>query len=248
MTTSALTLLSSLMMIALYAVRAAVPYETWNHHFLRETGLLDRSEAVLWLGALVLNVRLLVAMYRRDRLSLASAWFLGMTLLCVLAVGEEVSWGQHVFGFRPSAEMATINAQREMNVHNLNVALMLGLEPANPLYWPLANLNRILNPAFYLFASMLWIVLPLARRSGRWGLLAAIPMPGVAIVGFFAANLAGYLLFDNLVFDVGEVFEFSLAITFALAALDNVRQVKGQVFLREPEPIALGRVVSAARR
>lgn len=234
-------------MVALYAIRAVAPDQAWNHYFLRETGVLDRSEALFWTVTLVLNARLLVTTLRRERLSLATVWFVGMTALCVGLLGEEVSWGEHVFGFQPSAAMAAVNAQHEMNVHNLNLSLMLGLAPGSPLYWPLANLNRILNPAFYAFAGVLWIALPFAKRSGRFGLLDNIPMPGLAISGFLAINMAAYVLIDRLVFDVGEIFESSLAMVFALAALDNLRQVRGRIFLRQPEPMPLGRVAGASR-
>lgn len=37
----------------------------------------------------------------------------------VVMIGEELSWGQHLLGFRTPAELATLNLQGEANIHNL---------------------------------------------------------------------------------------------------------------------------------
>jgi lysylphosphatidylglycerol synthetase-like protein (DUF2156 family) len=41
-----------------------------------------------------------------------------MCILLVLAFGEEVSWGQHWFGFTPPEAVARTNLQEEFNLHN----------------------------------------------------------------------------------------------------------------------------------
>ncbi|MDZ7735000.1 MAG: hypothetical protein U5P41_01795 [Gammaproteobacteria bacterium] len=43
----------------------------------------------------------------------------GHTRLCYFA-GEEVSWGQHFFDWQTPEELATINDQRETNLHNIS--------------------------------------------------------------------------------------------------------------------------------
>lgn len=52
-------------------------------------------------------------------------WYRGMTiawaLLMFLACGEEISWGQRIFGIATPELMSQINAQDETNLHNIRV-------------------------------------------------------------------------------------------------------------------------------
>jgi len=244
MTPTRATLLSAVVVAGLYAIRAVLAgdpagAQAWNDWFLREDGLLDRSEAILWLAALVLNVRIAAAVHRRRGRAAAFAWYAGMTVLSVLALGEEVSWGQHVFGYR-SETVAAVNAQHETNVHNLNVSLLLGLPPAHPLHWVLSNLNRVLNPAFYVLTAVLWVLLPAARRLGAAGVLRDVPMPRPHVSVFFAVNGVAFVLIDQLVFDVAEIFEYAIASTFAVGAFD--------VFTGVRVPVSPAVVVGAPAR
>jgi hypothetical protein len=43
----------------------------------------------------------------------------GLALLSLLAAGEEISWGQRLFGFETSESMRQLNYQNETNLHNL---------------------------------------------------------------------------------------------------------------------------------
>jgi hypothetical protein len=46
-------------------------------------------------------------------------WFLaGLAAFCLLVALEEISWGQRIIGFRPSAFFLGENFQQEMNLHN----------------------------------------------------------------------------------------------------------------------------------
>ncbi|MBI4346382.1 MAG: hypothetical protein HY553_05980 [Elusimicrobia bacterium] len=54
----------------------------------------------------------------------AAAWGLaGVALLCFAVAGEEISWGQRIFGFVPSEPLLSSNIQQEANFHNLLHAL-----------------------------------------------------------------------------------------------------------------------------
>jgi len=43
----------------------------------------------------------------------------GLAVLALLAAGEEISWGQRLFGFETGETMKKLNHQQEMNLHNL---------------------------------------------------------------------------------------------------------------------------------
>jgi hypothetical protein len=149
-----------------------------------------------------------------------------MSALLVFLFGEEISWGQYIFGFEPPKLMEEINAQQELNLHTLNLSVLLGLPLDSPFYPLLSNFNHILNPAFYLFCSILFIAIPVAKRMGMWSVLHDIPAPNWGIVVFFAANVLAYLIVDKLIVDVGEIFEFGIVSTFVLTSVDVYRHSK----------------------
>ena len=46
-------------------------------------------------------------------------WFLALCVGTLYFLGEEVSWGYHIFNFQPSGVWQEINDQGEPNLHNL---------------------------------------------------------------------------------------------------------------------------------
>jgi hypothetical protein len=243
MSISGFTSLAWLVLVAVYGLRVFLAFAPggellWKACFRGETGVLDRAEAVLWLPVIVLSALCVLQSYRRQGFSLTTLWYLGMGALCVFLLGEEVSWGQHIIGFESSERMQTINAQGESNLHNLNLALILGIPPASALYPWLTNFNHILNPAYYLLSCVLFIAIPVAKNGLGWRIVAWIPAPSSRITLFFAANVVAYLAIDKLVFDVGEIFELAITMTFALTALDVYRQSRPVDSRRDPRVTA----------
>jgi hypothetical protein len=47
--------------------------------------------------------------------------YLGLALLFFFGAGEEISWGQRMFGFKTPEPLAQVNKQDELNLHNLSV-------------------------------------------------------------------------------------------------------------------------------
>lgn len=228
MNTATLTSVSWVIMIALYALRAyfqgtEAAEAFWNHWFRRETGILDRAEAVLWLPVVFLNWRMFFLSLRQKRSLIVAGWFLIMGLGTIVLAGEEISWGQHLFHWQ-SAEMTKINAQHETNFHNLNLSLLMGLTPDDKLYPYFKNANYLLNPAYYLATCILFIGFPLLQRRRMLPVIGDVPMPNLRIVAFFFANVIAYLVFDKLFWDVGEVWEFAIVTTFLLTGLDQLYQ------------------------
>ena len=79
--------------------------------------LVQEDRVVEWWTAflfLVAGVVFAVAAWRGRRLGDG-----GVALFCLAAAGEEVSWGQRIFGFTPSATFLEHNIQQEANLHNL---------------------------------------------------------------------------------------------------------------------------------
>lgn len=94
-------------------------------------------------------------------------------LFCLFVAGEEMSWGQRLFGLTPPSYFLEHNTQQEMNVHNF--ADLFG-SPKGPFMIVLAGYSLLL-PA----ASRLRMFQPLLARAG------ATPPPVAAIPWFAIA-------------------------------------------------------------
>lgn len=186
-------------------------------------GLIEIIEAICWLLASITFFILFLRELRKNRFNLVSFWYVFFGIFCFVAFGEEISWGQHIFGFVPSDNVAIYNKQSEYNIHNLNISLILGINPENPLYWYFQNITRLLNPLFYLICSILWFVIPLLRWVGklsRYKFVVALPLPSLGTVLFCGINILAFLVIDKIFFDFGEIFELSWALVALMVPLD----------------------------
>ena len=83
------------------------------------------------IGAFSLFVTSLLFLYgfRIARKSLDKTWislikhliYLGLAFLFFFGAGEEISWGQRIFGFETPKSLTQVNKQDELNLHNLSV-------------------------------------------------------------------------------------------------------------------------------
>lgn len=119
-TWSALTLVLLIALIA--TLRSTHQYPRhgvwWFEWLVLENGLWETLTAACLMVAGVLII-LSVLKYGPGR-----AWLklptLALGLLLVIAGGEEVSWGQHWFGFATPDILGRLNQQGEFNLHNLD--------------------------------------------------------------------------------------------------------------------------------
>jgi hypothetical protein len=96
----------------------------WNQRWLRgEDRLIEWVTFAGFLGASLS----LVGVTRRARPAAARAWMAGLVLFFFVCAGEEISWGQRVFGFGTPSDVSKVNEQDEFNLHNLK------LEDISPL-------------------------------------------------------------------------------------------------------------------
>lgn len=97
-----------------------------------------------------------------------------VVLFCVVAAGEEISWGQRVVGYTPPALFLEHNAQQEANLHNL-------VEAFGQPKWTLIAILI----AYGVAAPLAVRVAPLARLADR--LRATVPP--ITLVPWFAAAI-----------------------------------------------------------
>lgn len=158
----------------------------FRHVLFGESGLVE------WLTVVFLAVAIfytLAALRARPRAGWFTAYLAVFALGAVYFAGEELSWGQHVFGWSTPEGWADFNDQGETNLHNS---------------WPL--FDQAPRLALSLAALIGGIGVPLYRRrrgiappppgcwAGLWPTMVCLPVAALAL---------GVSVFDDIVETLG---------------------------------------------
>ena len=102
-----------------FGVRLLLGKDTYTYRMGTEQGVVENATVVILILAIVAG---LLAFRRRRSLPnpWLGRWLLLLTAGCVYFAVEEVSWGQHFFGWQTPDTLNTINDQRETNIHNIS--------------------------------------------------------------------------------------------------------------------------------
>jgi hypothetical protein len=174
--------------LALVLLAAAHNYAPeWTHARLRgEQGLIERTQFVSIFLASLLGFRMLRLPAVR-----ANGW-LGIWILCATVgsayvAGEEISWGQHLFGWSTPEMVGRVNEQNETNLHNISV-------------W----LNGVPQTILEIGVFIGGILIPLAAtqrpaiRSSRFAVilpsLRSLPCAAIAIAVRITKNIQVHIL------------------------------------------------------
>lgn len=184
----------------------AIAIAAWDEEFFfnvfaGEDRVVEYGTAImLFLCSLVLASHAL-SLARKGRRLQAGLTVL-YALLFFFASGEEISWGQRIFGWQPSEFFAENNHQNETNLHNLVVG---DVKLAKTLF------GSVLTTVLLLYL----IVLPLTY--GRWGWVTrladvmAVPVPRLRHAAAAAICTAYVVLMT--VERRWEVYEFTFSLT-----------------------------------
>lgn len=143
--------------------------------------------------------------YSKQRQHLAMILAIATVLLLGLMIGEELSWGQRIFGWGTPSFLAEINSQSEINLHNINTQLA-----QNILYFG----GWLLLIGFAFWRESLAKLLRKCPKARLDFLIDWLP-PG-CFVGLFAV---GFAFCDPLVSDNGLYCSSNLFIILATACL-----------------------------
>ncbi len=143
--------------------------------------------------------------YSKQRQRLAMILAVVTVLLLGLMIGEELSWGQRIFGWSTPSFLAEVNSQSEINLHNINTQLA-----QNILYFG----GWLLLIGFAFWRESLAKLLRKCPKARLDFLLDWLP-PG-CFVGLFAV---GFAFCDPLVSDSGLYCSSNLFIILATACL-----------------------------
>ena len=111
---------------------------------------------------------------RRGKLLGVAYW--SLAVLFFVAFGEELSWGQHYFGFETPEAIQGLNQQQELNLHNLSIFdSNTDSGKKTGLFGKFFNSNRL----FDYFMLTLFVAIPWGYRLFPWsrGLLDRLGAP-----------------------------------------------------------------------
>ncbi len=112
-----------LVWLILPIVVAAMPYIArmisldTDRYMYSETGIIENITVLFLLAAIIACVLFLFA---KDRVQITGlkTWMVLFLLGAIYFVGEEISWGQHYFGWGTPELWSEFNDQQETNLHN----------------------------------------------------------------------------------------------------------------------------------
>jgi hypothetical protein len=136
--------------------------------FGKEDGVVESIGALFFLAASVL----LIGTYFKIKKTSSSEyrkpeaiWILGLALLFFVAFGEEISWGQRIYGFETPDALKEINKQHEFNIHNLEP--FHGLDEKGEPKTGIAALMTS-HRLFYAILIGYIIIIPLIMIPNNW--------------------------------------------------------------------------------
>ncbi len=201
---------------------------------LREDGPIEQAGAMFFLLSCVSFLQAWrtygAGSATRDPREGHRIFYLILAVLMFLCAGEEISWGQRIFGWRTPAGWSEANAQSETNIHNL--AFLEGgvrEEKTRTFLHLLTNANRL----FAMFWLACFVILPTVdRASSRMrGHIRTIglPVPPFWIGAVFILNHTFFYLaarhlhavgpYSHEAFPLEELKEHNCALIYASAGL-----------------------------
>jgi hypothetical protein len=212
--------------IALAMCALAVASErTWSA-VAQEDGFVEWATFV----AFVMAAGWLLVVVRRIAPSwwFQSACFL-LAAFCLVVAGEEISWGQRLFGFKPPEVFLERNFQQELNFHNV-------LMHERGLGFELESKHLVM--AIVVGFCVVWPLLVRHRRFAMFGPLAP-PLSFAPLgLGVFAAELTYKVELT------GEGAELIAGLIFLASALVAVRPPPRTVVIWLAAPLVVGVLLS----
>lgn len=136
--------------VAATGIAAAFAGKNIYKWYTEEDGIAESIQAVLYAASLIMCL-LVVRHHFTTKNRLIGVLYVLLACGLFFMVGEELSWGQRIFGWGTPAPMKSINKQEETNLHNINgvgstFKWVQGLVGAYGLFLPLICLNRRILP------------------------------------------------------------------------------------------------------
>jgi hypothetical protein len=206
------------LVIALGGVVMAVVGKSIFKWFAQEDGFAENLQVLFYLASLGMSLVVIRRQWQSGNRFIAFL-YCGLCLGLFFLTGEEISWGQRIFGWRTTGEMAIINQQHETNLHNLR-----GVEDVFKWVQLLVGAYGALLPLL-IFS---WL------KPGQLREMAASLIPPVLLIPYFGLMFV-WKFYRNLwpepkhftffLMKYNEVMELALAMGFFFFLLYQLRRM-----------------------
>jgi hypothetical protein len=187
--------------------------------FTGEDGAAENLQVLFFALALVLCFPVILRLWKAGA-KLFAAMYLVLSLGLFFIVGEELSWGQRIFGWETSEELKAINKQEETNIHNIE-----GI--GDKIKW--------VHVVMGAYGSILPLIFLRAQISARPLDAVSLLVPHFTLLPYFLSTLL-WRLQANLwkppkslyfvITEYSEVMELVLAVAFFVFLLFQFRALK----------------------
>lgn len=207
--------------LAIISILPSVCYFAYGYiplHWLHEGGLYQTAGAVACFVAGLLSLISFRTLLNQKQ-HLNSLWMLLFAGGCLFLAGEEISWGQHFFGYDLPDNIAAANFQQEFNLHNSKL-----IQPYNGMISSI--LFKIL--ALYLVGLPMFLV---AFPTVKNWIRGSIPIPNmvIAIIALFARTtkeVTGQIYSGRNGWLASEIIECIFEICLLILAIECFYAVK----------------------
>lgn len=206
---------------------------------VKEDGIIEYLGAFLWLLSSIYFFKIFYIFILNKKYR--SAFFIfSLAILMFFAFGEEISWGQRIFGVETPEYMKENNIQGELNLHNLEVFSTRNVdgEMKSGLLSEWFTVSRMFQVFWFSFAIIIPILSYFSINISRFIKRIGIPIIPLWIGSFFVINYiiqriltftAPYYLsaeYDPKALRFVEVKESIFAFLFLIVALNIYSSTK----------------------
>ena len=157
-------------------------------NFGGELGVIETAQVLFLLILIILCSRILLGKrsFPHPRLRL---WVVLLMLGALYTFIEEISWGQHYFGWATPAWLADLNEQNETNLHNIETDLFFQIPRAIVMHLP----YNLLLTAIYAGGLLYPVVTKGKRHSWFWPTPVCLPWALLTACSSVPVFIGGWL-------------------------------------------------------
>lgn len=199
-----------LALVTILGFRMASKGEEAFMHFLREDGLVENLTVVFLLVSCVIALVRTYGYSRQKELRAVVFWSF-TAFMFFFAAGEEISWGQRIFGLESPEFFMERNLQYETNLHNLEIGGV--------------KINKLIFSQL-LFAVMVFYLILLRPLSQKFSFfrnqVTAFQVP-LARWGYVVIMIVLAFSFSQInILKKSELIEFTFSVIFLLIFLNPI--------------------------
>ena len=175
----------------------------------KEDNIIEYSTAIFYLLAFVLAFVLFFSVRKGNDFGFfrtsRNLFFMVLGIIFFLVFGEEISWGQRIFGWTTPAFLEKINWKGETNIHNVDIIMTV-------------SMTRLFGAGCVVYAILVPVLNFTSQKVARFVKRINVPVVSLPMAALFLINfilprvINAYSLIDDHC--VNEIKEFNMGLLF----------------------------------